>query len=38
MVYKPDPNIDIEEFKQEPMDVKEILSSLSTQLTWMKLL
>ena len=30
-MYKPDPDIDIEEFKQEPMDVSEILSSLSSE-------
>ena len=29
IVYKPDPDIDIEEFKQEPMSVNEILSILS---------
>ena len=27
IVYKPDPDIDIEEFKQEPMDVTETISS-----------
>ena len=31
IVYKPDPDIDIEEFKQEPMDVSEMLSSLSSE-------
>ena len=31
IVYKPDPDIDIEEFKQEPMDASEMLSSLSSE-------
>ena len=31
MVYKPDPDIDIKEFKQEPMNVSELLSSLSSE-------
>ena len=31
IVYKPDPDIDIEEFKQEPMNVSELLSSLSSE-------
>ena len=31
IVYKPDPDVDIEEFKQEPMDLREILSSLSSE-------
>ena len=28
IVYKPDPNIDIKEFKQEPMNVSEMILSL----------
>ena len=31
MVYKPDPDIDIEEFKQEPMDASEMISILSSE-------
>ena len=31
IVYKPDPDIDIEEFKQEPMDVSEMISSLPSE-------
>ena len=31
IVYKPDPDIDIEEFKQEPMNASELLSSLSSE-------
>ena len=29
--YKPDPDIDIEEFKQEPMNGSELLASLSSE-------
>ena len=28
-MYKPDPDIDIEEFKKEPMNVSEMIRSLS---------
>ena len=31
IVYKPDPDIDIEEFKQEPMDASEMISILSSE-------
>ena len=31
IVYKPDPDVDIEEFKQEPMDAIEMISSLSSK-------
>jgi len=31
IVYKPDPDIDIEEFKQEPMEDREMISSLSSE-------
>ena len=30
-MYKPDPDIDIEEFKQEPIIVSEVISSLSSE-------
>ena len=33
IVYKPDPDIDIEEFKQEPMNVSEMILSLSSETT-----
>ena len=31
IVYKPDPDIDIKEFKQEPMNVSEMISCLSSE-------
>ena len=31
ILYKPDPDIDIKEFKQEPMDVSEMISCLSSE-------
>ena len=31
IVYKPDPDIDIEEFKQETMNISEMLSSLLSE-------
>ena len=32
IVYKPDPDIDIQEFKQEPIDIGDIISSDSDSL------
>ena len=31
IIYNPDTDVDIEEFKQDPMDVSEMLSSLSSE-------
>ena len=31
ILYEPDPDIDIEEFKQEPMNVSEMISCLSSE-------
>ena len=31
IIYKPDPDIDVDEFNHEPMDDSEVLSSLSSE-------